>query len=108
MSLGLRVESTKKWLLLITTFLTGIAVSVSGMVGFVGMMVPHAVRMASGPDHRLLLPASFWAGAAFLILADTLARNLLRPVEIPLGILTAMCGGPFFLILLKTSLRSRI
>jgi iron complex transport system permease protein len=105
--LGLPIERTKKILLLLTTFLTGVAVSVSGIIGFVGMMIPHGVRMMTGSDHRLLLPASFIVGAAFLILADTLARNLLRPGEIPLGVLTALCGGPFFLALLKTSLKQR-
>lgn len=101
MSLGLGVEQTKKILLIITTFLTGVAVSVSGIIGFIGMMAPHAVRMVIGPDHRLLLPASALVGAAFLILADTAARTLLGPSEIPVGVLTALCGGPFFLFLLK-------
>jgi ABC-type Fe3+-siderophore transport system permease subunit len=102
LTLGLPVERAKKLLLVLTTFLTGAAVSVSGIVGFVGIIAPHAVRMLIGPDHRLLLPASALAGAAFLILADTIARTALGPTEIPVGVLTALCGGPFFLILLKT------
>jgi iron complex transport system permease protein len=101
MSLGLGVEKTKKAVLLLSTFLTGLAVSVSGIIGFVGLIAPHAVRMVLGSDHRLLLPASALAGAAFLIAADTAARTLLGPVEIPVGVLTALCGGPFFLILLR-------
>jgi len=102
LTLGLPVERVKKLLLMLTTFLTGAAVSVSGIVGFVGIIAPHAVRMLVGPDHRLLLPASVLAGASFLILADTIARTALGPTEIPVGVLTALCGGPFFLILLKT------
>lgn len=102
LTLGLPVERVKRLLLLLTTFLTGAAVSVSGIVGFVGIIAPHAVRMLVGPDHRLLLPASALAGASFLILADTIARTALGPTEIPVGVLTALCGGPFFLILLKT------
>ena len=100
-SLGLRVETTKKVLLLVTTFLTGVAVSISGIIGFVGMIAPHIVRIILGPDHRLLLPAAGLLGAGFLILADTAARTLLGPGEIPVGVLTALCGGPFFLLILK-------
>jgi iron complex transport system permease protein len=102
LTLGLPVEKFKKLLLLLATFLTGAAVSVSGIIGFVGIIAPHAVRMLIGPDHRLLLPASALAGASFLILTDTIARTALSPTEIPVGVLTALCGGPFFLILLKT------
>ena len=102
LSLGLGVEKTKKVLLILTTFLTGVAVSVSGIIGFIGLIAPHAVRMIAGPDHRLLLPASFLMGATFLIVADTAARSLLGPTEIPVGVVTALCGGPFFLFLLKS------
>jgi iron complex transport system permease protein len=100
-SLGLGVEKTKKVLLLLTTFLTGVAVSISGIIGFVGMIAPHTVRMVIGPDHRLLLPASALVGGAFLIAADTASRSLLSSGEIPVGVLTALCGGPLFLFLLK-------
>jgi iron complex transport system permease protein len=101
LTLGLSVESIKKLLLLLATFLTGAAVSVSGIIGFVGIIAPHAVRMFIGPDHRLLLPASALAGASFLILTDAISRTALSPTEVPVGVLTALCGGPFFLILLK-------
>jgi iron complex transport system permease protein len=79
---------------------TGAVVSVSGMIGFIGMVVPHAVRLVLGADHRLLLPASALVGGMFLLLADTAARTLLSPTEIPVGIITALTGGPFFVYLL--------
>lgn len=101
MALGMGVEKTKRILLIVTTFLTGVAVSVTGIIGFIGIIAPHAVRMVIGPDHRIVLPASFLLGAAFLVLADTASRTLLGPTEIPVGVLTALCGGPFFLLLLK-------
>lgn len=100
-TLGVPVERLKRLLLILVTLLTGAAVSVSGIVGFVGIIAPHAVRMITGSDHRLLLPASALIGAAFLILADTLARTIMGPVEIPVGILTSLCGGPIFLIMLR-------
>lgn len=99
-SLGVEVEQVKRAVLVSTALLTGAAVAVSGVIGFVGLIVPHAVRLATGPAHRRLLPASALAGAAFLILADLVARTLLRPEEIRLGIVTATCGAPFFLYLL--------
>jgi iron complex transport system permease protein len=73
----------------------------SGLVGFVGLVVPHAVRLVLGADHRLLLPASALSGAAFIVLADLLARTLLAPREIPLGVITAIIGAPFFIYLLR-------
>jgi iron complex transport system permease protein len=79
---------------------TGAVVSVSGMIGFIGMVIPHAVRLLVGADHRLLLPASALVGGMFLMVADTLARTLLSPAEIPVGIITALAGGPFFVYLL--------
>jgi iron complex transport system permease protein len=75
---------------------------VSGMIGFIGMVVPHAVRLVLGADHRLLFPASALVGGMFLLLADTAARTLLSPTEIPVGIITALTGGPFFVYLLMT------
>jgi iron complex transport system permease protein len=71
------------------------------MIGFVGLIVPHLMRLLLGPDHRLLLPASLLAGAMFLVWADTLARTALGTVEMPVGVVTALCGGPFFVYLLK-------
>ena len=99
-SLGVETERAKKQLFALTAFLTGAVVSISGMIGFVGMVVPHAVRMLVGSDHRLLLPASALVGGMFLVLSDTIARTILAPAEIPVGIVTALAGGPFFLYLL--------
>ena len=99
-SLGVETERVKKHLFALTALLTGAIVSVSGMIGFVGMVVPHAVRLLIGSDHRLLLPASALVGGMFLALADTIARTMMAPAEIPVGIVTALVGGPFFLYLL--------
>jgi len=99
-SLGIDTERTKKQLFLLSALLTGAVVSVSGMIGFVGMVIPHMVRMAAGSDHRLLMPASVLVGGMFLVLSDTVARTALAPAEIPVGVVTALAGGPFFLYLL--------
>jgi iron complex transport system permease protein len=76
-------------------------VSVSGLIGFVGLIVPHVVRMIWGPDHRFLLPASALVGAMLLVTADTVARTVMAPLEIPVGVVTAMGGAPFFVYLLR-------
>jgi iron complex transport system permease protein len=102
--LGVDVERTRRAVLVASSLLVGAAVSTSGMIGFVGLIVPHLVRLVLGPDHRLLLPASFLGGAAFLVWADALARLLLAPAELPVGVVTALAGGPFFLYLLRRSL----
>lgn len=102
-ALGIPAERLKKRLLLITTALTAVAVSLSGLIGFVGIVVPHAVRLFWGADHRLLLPASFLLGGTLLVLADTFARTVIQPAEMPIGVITAVLGGPFFLILLRRS-----
>src|SRR5438128_974793 len=86
------------------SLLVGAAVSVSGMISFVGLIVPHLIRLVLGADHRLLLPASFLGGAAFLVWADALARTALAPAELPVGVVTAILGGPFFLFLLRREL----
>lgn len=99
-SLGVETEVVKKQLFILTALLTGAIVSVSGMIGFVGLVVPHAVRLVIGSDHRLLLPASILVGGMFLAMADAMARTILAPAEIPVGIVTALLGGPFFLYLL--------
>lgn len=107
-SLGVDVERVKKAVFFTSALLTGAVVSVSGMIGFVGMVIPHAVRMLIGADHRLLLPASALVGGMYLMAADTIARTLLSPSEIPVGIVTALAGGPFFIYLLmarKSGLR---
>lgn len=99
-SLGIEVDRVKRTIFIISALLTGAVVSVSGLIGFVGMMVPHAVRMLVGPDHRILLPASALAGGAFLTAADAVARSVLAPSEIPVGVITALVGGPCFLYFL--------
>jgi iron complex transport system permease protein len=101
-SMGVEVETVKKTVFYISALLTGAAVSVSGMIGFIGMVVPHAVRMVIGADHRLLLPASTLAGGMFLTAADAVARTVLAPAEIPVGVVTALAGGPFFIYLLSS------
>ncbi|MFP5358006.1 MAG: FecCD family ABC transporter permease [Gammaproteobacteria bacterium] len=98
--LGIHVERLKRRLTLLVVMAAGAAVALAGIIGFVGLVVPHLVRLWAGPDHRLLLPASALLGALLLVLADTAARLLLAPVELPIGILTALVGGPFFLALL--------
>ena len=103
--LGINVERDKLTVLALGSLLTGAAVSISGLVGFVGLVVPHAVRLVLGPDHRLLLPAAALSGGAFLVLADLFARTLLAPTEIHLGILTALIGAPFFIYLLRRTRR---
>jgi iron complex transport system permease protein len=85
----------------VASLLTGVSVAVSGLIGFIGLVVPHALRSLIGADHRLLVPASALAGAAALVLADSGARTLLPPAEIPVGVITALFGVPFFLILLR-------
>lgn len=99
-SLGVEVERVKRIIFFTCALLTGAAVSVSGMIGFVGMVVPHGVRLLAGPDHRLLLPASALVGGMFLTLADTVARTIMSPSEIPVGVVTALVGGPLFIYLL--------
>jgi iron complex transport system permease protein len=101
--LGVDVDSVRRAIFLATSVMIGAAVSVSGMIGFVGLIVPHILRLAFGADHRLLLPASFLGGAAFLVGADLLARVVIAPAELPVGVITALCGGPFFIYLLRRS-----
>jgi len=103
--LGINVERDKIIILALGSLLTAAAVSISGLVGFVGLVMPHVVRLSLGPDHRLLLPASALAGGAFLVIADLLARTLLAPVEIPVGVITAIIGAPIFIYLLRRSRR---
>ncbi|MFC2033857.1 FecCD family ABC transporter permease [Chloroflexota bacterium] len=99
--LGVNVEKLKIILLALATLITAAAVSFVGTIGFVGIIVPHAVRLVWGPDHRFLLPLSILTGAIFLILADLIARTIMAPTEIPIGVITAIFGAPFFLYLLK-------
>ncbi|MZR32270.1 iron chelate uptake ABC transporter family permease subunit [Sneathiella sp. DP05] len=98
--LGVDVERLKRTIVICTALSVGAAISVSGIIGFIGLVVPHLVRLTLGPDHRLLIPASAFLGAIMLLLADTVARTIVVPAEMPVGILTSMIGGPFFLWLL--------
>ena len=104
--LGIEVETLKKFMILSTSLITAAAVSVSGIIGFVGLIIPHIMRILVGPDHRVLLPSSALVGGIFLVWADTLARTIIAPTEIPVGIITALFGAPFFIYLLRTRKRS--
>lgn len=97
-TLGIRVGRLRQGLFLFSALLTASAVSSAGSIGFVGLIVPHACRFAWGPDHRLLLPAASLAGGSFLVLADTLARSVLAPQQLPVGVITALIGVPVFLL----------
>ncbi len=99
--LGINVEKVKLILLAAATLITAAAICFVGIIGFVGIIIPHIVRLIWGPDHRFLLPLSMFTGAIFLISADLLARTVMAPAEIPIGIITAICGVPFFLYLLR-------
>lgn len=99
--LGVPVEQTRMALFVLASLVTSVAVSVSGSIGFVGLIVPHAVRLVWGPDHKFLLPMSALCGGIFMMLTDALARILLSPSELPVGVITAFCGAPFFLFLLR-------
>ena len=101
LQLGVEVERTKKVGLLIISLIMGLVVAFSGLIGFVGLIVPHLGRMAFGSDHRLLIPVASLGGAIFLIAADTIARTVISPSELPVGVITAFMGAPFFIILLK-------
>ena len=98
--LGIDVQRVKQRLILLTALGVGISVALAGLVGFVGLIIPHMVRLAIGPDHRWLVPASALAGATLLVIADSLARIVVIPAELPTGILTALLGAPFFVVLL--------
>jgi iron complex transport system permease protein len=105
LQLGVNVERTKQRLLIVTSLITAVAVSLAGIIGFVGIMVPHFMRLIFGSDHRLLLPVSVLFGASFLIVADTIARVAFAPAELPVGVITALCGAPYFIFLLKRKAR---
>ncbi|MFA5785308.1 MAG: iron chelate uptake ABC transporter family permease subunit, partial [Phycisphaerae bacterium] len=100
LGLGVSVGRTNLISFALAAFITAIAVSLSGLIGFVGLIVPHGVRLVFGPDHRQLLPLSALCGAALLVIADTVARTIIAPAQLPVGIITALAGGPFFLFLL--------
>lgn len=98
--LGFDPDKTKKQVILLSALLVGAAVASAGIIGFVGLVVPHLVRLISGPDHRIVLPGSMLLGASFMLAADLLARTVVSPSELPIGIIMAIIGGPFFLWLL--------
>ncbi len=102
-SLGIDPARVRLLLVCVATLGTAAVVSASGLIGFVGIVVPHAVRLLAGPGHRLLLPLSLLVGASFLVLADVLARTVMSPAELPIGVVTAAIGAPFFLVVLRRS-----
>jgi iron complex transport system permease protein len=104
--LGTNVPRTRFILLVLTALATGVAVSMAGAIGFVGLVVPHMLRLLVGPDHRILLPASALGGAAFLVMADAITRTVIAYQELPVGVITSLIGGPFFLYLLWRYRRS--
>ena len=101
LQLGVEVEKVKKVCFFVVSLMIGLMVAFSGIIGFIGLIVPHLARMALGSDHRLLIPVSSLGGAAFLIAADTLARTVISPSELPVGVVTAFMGAPFFIYLLR-------
>lgn len=105
--LGIEVEKLKKILFIITSLITGALVSVSGIIGFVGLIIPHIMRLIVGPNHKILIPATCLSAGAFLVLCDTLSRSLCPPVEIPIGVITSLIGAPIFIILLKRKQKIR-
>ena len=104
-ALGIRVHRVRQILLVAASLVTGVAVGVSGVIGFVGLIVPHTMRLVVGPDHRILLPVSALSGAIFLIAADTIARTVISPAELRVGVITAFVGAPFFIFLLVRNRR---
>lgn len=102
MTRGADVKAGMRFCFVLGSFLTAVVTSMTGPIGFIGLLTPHAMRMLLGADHRLLVPASFCAGGAFLVVCDTFARTAMAPSEIPVGVITAMLGGPFFIWLLRS------
>ena len=107
-NLGINVQLTRNILLIVASLLTGVCVSLTGAIGFVGLIVPHMIRFVVGPSHRLLLPASILGGGIFLIVADLIARLLIRPAELQIGIITAFFGAPFFIYLIILNKRKEL
>jgi iron complex transport system permease protein len=101
LALGVEVRRVKAMVYIASSLITGAAVSVSGVIGFVGLVIPHAVRLASSSDNRLVVPASALAGGIFLLIADTIARTIISPRELHVGVVTAFIGAPVFVYLLR-------
>lgn len=106
-NLGIRVERSKKALFLLASLLTGTAVSVSGVIGFVGLLVPQLMRLLLGHDYRILLLSSFFSGAAFLVISDAIARTIISPLELPVGVITGILGGMVFIYVLNRNEKER-
>ena len=106
--LGVDAEKLKNRLLICVSLITAAAVSISGIIGFIGLIIPHLTRILVGPDHRILIPTSAFLGAIVLIICDTLARVLMSPAEIPVGIITSLLGSPFFVYLLLNKKNRRL
>jgi len=106
--LGVEVDAVRRMVFVATSVMIGAAVAVSGIISFVGLIVPHILRTVIGPDHRLLLPASILGGAAFMVAADLVARTVIAPSELPVGAITALCGGPFFIYVLRRAGRQSL
>jgi iron complex transport system permease protein len=102
-SLGIDVSRTRILIVVFATIGTAAAVAISGLIGFVGIIVPHAIRLVLGPSYRLILPLSLLLGGGFLVLADVIARSVMAPAELPIGVVTAFFGAPFFAVILRTS-----
>ena len=107
-NLGMNVQRTRNILLIVASLLTGVSVSLTGAIGFVGLVVPHMLRLLVGPSHKVLIPASILGGAIFLILADLAARLVVKPSEIQIGIITAFFGAPFFIYLILRHKRKEL
>jgi iron complex transport system permease protein len=105
--LGINTEATKKILFLITSLITASLVCICGIIGFVGLIIPHTMRLLVGPNHKILIPTSCLGAATFMVLCDLLSRTIMPPLEIPIGVITAIVGSPIFIILLKTRQRVR-
>lgn len=105
-SLGVDTGKVKKFLIIIASLLVAASVSVSGPIGFVGLIIPHCMRLINGSDHRLLIPFSALGGASFMVVCDTLARTIAQPTEIPVGVITAVFGAPYFIFLLCRQTKS--
>jgi iron complex transport system permease protein len=107
-SLGIDTVKVKKILIMVASLQVAACVSISGIIGFVGLVIPHCIRMIIGPKHRVLLPFSCLGGAIFMIICDTIARNAAAPSEIPVGVITAILGTPYFIYLLQQNKRGVI
>jgi iron complex transport system permease protein len=107
-SLGIDTSKIKKIIIIVASLQVAACVSISGIIGFVGLVIPHCIRMISGPKHKVLLPLSSLGGAIFMIICDTIARNVAAPSEIPVGVITAMLGTPYFIYLLQRNKRGML